>query len=163
MSGSIIAVEGVDVCAKGVDSTKCVRAWSFSSSTCSRTCRSKRTSCCAAKVLGAARKSAEKIAGELTRSVWLSASILRRVSFRAVSSSGRGHRLRPADEPYVMLFDEATSALDLELLVRDVLGVMRDLARDGMTMIVATHEMALPATSPTASVLWTARYRGRGY
>lgn len=39
-----------------------------------------------------------------------------------------------------MLFDEATSALDPEL-VRDVLGVMRDLAREGMTMIVVTHEM----------------------
>ena len=42
--------------------------------------------------------------------------------------------------PHVMLFDEATSALDPEL-VRDVLGVMRDLAREGMTMIVVTHEM----------------------
>ena len=42
--------------------------------------------------------------------------------------------------PHVMLFDEATSALDPEL-VRDVLGVMRDLARDGMTMIVVTHKM----------------------
>ena len=45
-----------------------------------------------------------------------------------------------AMNPEVMLFDEATSALDPEL-VRDVLGVMRDLARGGMTMIVVTHEM----------------------
>lgn len=45
-----------------------------------------------------------------------------------------------AMDPHVMLFDEATSALDPEL-VRDVLGVMRDLARGGMTMIVVTHEM----------------------
>ena len=45
-----------------------------------------------------------------------------------------------AMNPHVMLFDEATSALDPEL-VRDVLGVMRDLAREGMTMIVVTHEM----------------------
>lgn len=45
-----------------------------------------------------------------------------------------------AMNPHVMLFDEATSALDPEL-VRDVLGVMRDLARGGMTMIVVTHEM----------------------
>jgi polar amino acid transport system ATP-binding protein len=45
-----------------------------------------------------------------------------------------------AMEPHVMLFDEATSALDPEL-VRDVLNVMRDLARAGMTMIVVTHEM----------------------
>ena len=39
-----------------------------------------------------------------------------------------------------MLFDEATSALDPEL-VTEVLGVMRRLARQGMTMVVVTHEM----------------------
>ncbi len=43
-------------------------------------------------------------------------------------------------EPHVMLFDEVTSALDPEL-VGEVLIVMRDLARDGMTMLVVTHEM----------------------
>jgi polar amino acid transport system ATP-binding protein len=42
--------------------------------------------------------------------------------------------------PHVMLFDEVTSALDPEL-VGEVLLVMRDLARDGMTMLVVTHEM----------------------
>jgi polar amino acid transport system ATP-binding protein len=42
--------------------------------------------------------------------------------------------------PAVMLFDEATSALDPEL-VGDVLGVMRQLAEEGMTMLVVTHEM----------------------
>jgi len=42
--------------------------------------------------------------------------------------------------PHVMLFDEVTSALDPEL-VGEVLVVMRDLAREGMTMIVVTHEM----------------------
>lgn len=45
-----------------------------------------------------------------------------------------------AMEPKLMLFDEPTSALDPEL-VGDVLDVMRDLAADGMTMIVVTHEM----------------------
>ena len=45
-----------------------------------------------------------------------------------------------AMDPKLMLFDEPTSALDPEL-VGDVLDVMRDLARDGMTMIVVTHEM----------------------
>jgi len=45
-----------------------------------------------------------------------------------------------AMQPKVMLFDEATSALDPEL-VGDVLDVMRGLARDGMTMVVVTHEM----------------------
>jgi ABC-type polar amino acid transport system ATPase subunit len=44
-------------------------------------------------------------------------------------------------EPHVMLFDEVTSALDPEL-VGEVLLVMRDLARDGMTMLVVTHEMS---------------------
>ena len=46
-----------------------------------------------------------------------------------------------AMHPRVMLFDEPTSALDPEL-VGEVLSVMRDLAREGMTMIVVTHEMA---------------------
>ena len=45
-----------------------------------------------------------------------------------------------AMEPEVMLFDEPTSALDPEM-VGEVLEVMRELARDGMTMIVVTHEM----------------------
>jgi polar amino acid transport system ATP-binding protein len=45
-----------------------------------------------------------------------------------------------AMEPKLMLFDEPTSALDPEL-VGDVLDVMRDLARSGMTMVVVTHEM----------------------
>ena len=46
-----------------------------------------------------------------------------------------------AMSPQLMLFDEATSALDPEL-VGEVLHVMEDLARDGMTMMVVTHEMA---------------------
>lgn len=45
-----------------------------------------------------------------------------------------------AMEPKVMLFDEATSALDPEL-VGEVLGVIADLAQEGMTMVVVTHEM----------------------
>jgi len=45
-----------------------------------------------------------------------------------------------AMEPKLMLFDEPTSALDPEM-IREVLDVMRDLARGGMTMVVVTHEM----------------------
>ncbi|MCR5054002.1 MAG: amino acid ABC transporter ATP-binding protein [Lachnospiraceae bacterium] len=45
-----------------------------------------------------------------------------------------------AMEPVALLFDEPTSALDPEL-VGDVLNVMKDLAREGMTMLVVTHEM----------------------
>jgi ABC-type polar amino acid transport system ATPase subunit len=43
-------------------------------------------------------------------------------------------------QPKIMLFDEPTSALDPEM-IKEVLDVMRDLAREGMTMIVVTHEM----------------------
>ncbi len=46
-----------------------------------------------------------------------------------------------AMEPEVLLFDEPTSALDPEM-VGEVLDVMKDLAREGMTMLVVTHEMA---------------------
>jgi polar amino acid transport system ATP-binding protein len=45
-----------------------------------------------------------------------------------------------AMDPHVMLFDEVTSALDPEL-IKEVLDVMRELADEGMTMIVVTHEM----------------------
>jgi polar amino acid transport system ATP-binding protein len=45
-----------------------------------------------------------------------------------------------AMDPHVMLFDEVTSALDPEL-IKEVLDVMRELATEGMTMIVVTHEM----------------------
>jgi polar amino acid transport system ATP-binding protein len=43
-------------------------------------------------------------------------------------------------DPHVMLFDEVTSALDPEL-VKEVLDVMRELAEEGMTMMVVTHEI----------------------
>ena len=49
-----------------------------------------------------------------------------------------------AMQPKVMLFDEPTSALDPEL-VGEVLSVMRDLAAEGMTMVIATHEMGFAA------------------
>jgi polar amino acid transport system ATP-binding protein len=65
-------------------------------------------------------------------------------SYPAQLSGGQQQRVAIARalamEPKLMLFDEATSALDPEL-VGDVLDVMRQLAKDGMTMIVVTHEM----------------------
>jgi glutamate transport system ATP-binding protein len=51
-----------------------------------------------------------------------------------------------AMEPKVMLFDEPTSALDPEM-IKEVLDVMVDLARGGMTMIVVTHEMGFARTA----------------
>ena len=56
-----------------------------------------------------------------------------------------------AVEPGIMFFDEATSALDPEL-VGEVTEVMRGLARDGMTMVVVTHEMGLARSTTDAVV-----------
>jgi len=64
--------------------------------------------------------------------------------FPARLSGGQQQRVAIARalamDPHVMLFDEVTSALDPEL-VKEVLDVMRELADEGMTMIVVTHEM----------------------
>ncbi len=64
--------------------------------------------------------------------------------FPAQLSGGQQQRVAIARalamEPKVMLFDEPTSALDPEM-INEVLEVMRQLARDGMTMVVVTHEM----------------------
>ncbi|GAA3858039.1 amino acid ABC transporter ATP-binding protein [Streptomyces lacrimifluminis] len=68
----------------------------------------------------------------------------RKSHYPAQLSGGQQQRVAIARalamEPKLMLFDEPTSALDPEL-VGEVLDVMRDLAEDGMTMIVVTHEM----------------------
>lgn len=48
-----------------------------------------------------------------------------------------------AVKPKMMLFDEPTSALDPELR-HEVLKVMQDLAEEGMTMVIVTHEIGLP-------------------
>lgn len=65
-------------------------------------------------------------------------------SYPSALSGGQQQRVAIARalamEPKVMLFDEVTSALDPEL-VGEVLGVMRQLAHDGMTMVVVTHEI----------------------
>ena len=93
------------------------------------------------KVLKRSSDEAEQIAVEQLSKVGLA----ERVDYKPSQLSG-GQQQRVAIaralamDPHVMLFDEATSALDPEL-VRDVLGVMKDLARGGMTMIVVTHEM----------------------
>ena len=65
-------------------------------------------------------------------------------SYPADLSGGQQQRVAIARalamDPKLMLFDEPTSALDPEM-IREVLDVMRDLARKGMTMVVVTHEM----------------------
>ena len=93
-------------------------------------------------VLGKPKKEAIEHAHALLDRVGLSA---RANAYPAQMSGGqqqRGAIARAlAMDPEVMLFDEPTSALDPEL-VGDVLKVMRDLANEGRTMVVVTHEMS---------------------
>ncbi len=92
-------------------------------------------------VRGVPRQQALEKARELLRKVGLAEKA---DAYPAQLSGGQQQRVAIARslamEPKVMLFDEVTSALDPEL-VGEVLGVMQQLAREGMTMFVVTHEM----------------------
>lgn len=94
------------------------------------------------KVAGRKGEEAEHIARENLARVGLED---RADAYPAQLSGGQQQRVAIARalsmEPDLMLFDEPTSALDPEL-VGDVLSVMRQLAEEGMTMLVVTHEMA---------------------
>lgn len=93
------------------------------------------------KVLKRSKEEAEKIALAELEKVGL---LERADHYPNQLSGGQQQRVAIARalamEPHVMLFDEATSALDPEL-VRGVLDVMKSLAKEGMTMMVVTHEM----------------------
>ena len=93
------------------------------------------------KLLKKSREEAEERARELLAKVGLAD---RADAYPSQLSGGQKQRVAIvralAMEPDVMLFDEPTSALDPEM-VGEVLDVMKDLARDGMTMVVVTHEM----------------------
>ncbi|WP_432126485.1 amino acid ABC transporter ATP-binding protein [Streptomyces sp. bgisy082] len=93
------------------------------------------------KVAGVARAEAREQARELLERVGLGD---RAGHYPAQLSGGQQQRVAIARalamKPKLMLFDEPTSALDPEL-VGDVLDVMRQLAADGMTMVVVTHEI----------------------
>jgi ABC-type polar amino acid transport system ATPase subunit len=88
-----------------------------------------------------ARKESETLAIELLNQVGLGDKIN---EFPSRLSGGQQQRAAIARalamRPQIMLFDEITSALDPEL-VGEVLRVMRELAKEGMTMLVVTHEM----------------------
>ena len=94
------------------------------------------------KVLGRKKEEAERTAMVNLERVGLAH---RATAFPAQLSGGQQQRVAIARslsmDPELMLFDEPTSALDPEL-VGEVLAVMKGLARDGMTMMVVTHEMA---------------------
>jgi polar amino acid transport system ATP-binding protein len=93
------------------------------------------------RVLGVSRDEARDRARELLARVGLGDKF---DTYPVALSGGQQQRVAIARalamQPKLMLFDEPTSALDPEL-VGDVLDAMRQLARDGMTMIVVTHEM----------------------
>ncbi|MDO4326195.1 MAG: amino acid ABC transporter ATP-binding protein [bacterium] len=93
------------------------------------------------KLQGKSQSEAEKTAMELLERVGLAD---RANAYPSQLSGGQKQRIAIirslAMKPDVMLFDEPTSALDPEM-VGEVLGVMRDLARERMTMVVVTHEM----------------------
>lgn len=93
------------------------------------------------KLKGLTKADAEKRAMQLLQKVGLSEKA---DAYPNELSGGQQQRVAIARalamEPKVMLFDEPTSALDPEM-VGDVLQVMKDLAKEGMTMIVVTHEM----------------------
>ena len=93
------------------------------------------------KLLKKSRAEAEALAVELLEKVGLSD---RANAYPSQLSGGQKQRVAIVRalcmQPDVMLFDEPTSALDPEM-VGEVLEVMKSLARDGMTMIVVTHEM----------------------
>ncbi len=94
------------------------------------------------KVLGMTRPDAIRLGTELLARVGLPEKA---ADYPARLSGGQQQRVAIARalamKPRVMLFDEPTSALDPEL-VGEVLDVMRQLAEEGMTMLVVTHEMA---------------------
>lgn len=83
---------------------------------------------------------------------------MRDFAYRSVSTLSGGQKQRIAIarslmmNPKIMLFDEPTSALD-PLTVGEVLNVMKDLAKSGMTMVVVTHEMAF-AKSVSSRVIY---------
>lgn len=93
------------------------------------------------KVKGLSKAEAEKKAFELLERVGLTDKAK---AYPSSLSGGQKQRIAIARalamEPDVMLFDEPTSALDPEM-VGEVLSVMKDLAKEGMTMVVVTHEM----------------------
>ena len=93
------------------------------------------------KVLKKSKEEAEKKAMELLKRVGLEEKAH---AYPAQLSGGQKQRIAIVRslcmDPDVMLFDEPTSALDPEM-VGEVLNVMRELARDGMTMAIVTHEM----------------------
>ncbi|MCL8025005.1 amino acid ABC transporter ATP-binding protein [Nocardioides bruguierae] len=99
------------------------------------------------KVRGMKKSEADKLAKELLDRVGVGHQADK---YPAQLSGGQQQRVAIARalamQPKVMLFDEPTSALDPEM-IKEVLDVMVDLAQQGMTMVVVTHEMGFARTA----------------
>ncbi|MFA6688005.1 MAG: amino acid ABC transporter ATP-binding protein [Sphaerochaetaceae bacterium] len=98
------------------------------------------------------RKQAEQLAMDLLKRVGLEEKAQ---SFPSQLSGGQQQRVAIARalamQPKIMLFDEPTSALDPEM-IKEVLDVMLDLAKSGMTMLLVTHEMGFAKAAATKVV-----------
>lgn len=106
------------------------------------------------KVKGVSKADAEKKAKELLDRVGL---LNKADAYPSSLSGGQKQRIAIARalamDPDVMLFDEPTSALDPEM-VGEVLNVMKELAKEGMTMVVVTHEMGFAREVEIEFFLW---------
>ena len=143
-SGGSIYVDGVDILAKGVNmdlhrQKMCMVFQHFN--LFPHMTVMKNMTLAPRKLLKKSKAEAEAKAMELLELVGLAS---RADAYPSQLSGGQKQRIAIVRalmmEPEVMLFDEPTSALDPEM-VGEVLQVMKDLARKGMTMVVVTHEM----------------------
>jgi len=112
--------------------------WCSSTSTCSPHDDAENVTLAPIKVLDVSREEARERAKQLLDRVASATARPYPVALRAASNSGSRSAGRSRMQPKLMLFRRATSALDPEL-VGDVLDAMRQLARDGMTMIVVAR------------------------
>lgn len=104
------------------------------------------------QVMNKTKEEAEKTAADLLKRVGL---LDKRDEYPSKLSGGQKQRVAIARalciNPEVMLFDEPTSALDPEMVV-EVLDVMKELAHQGMTMVIVTHEMGFAKEVATRMV-----------
>jgi polar amino acid transport system ATP-binding protein len=143
-SSGAIFIEGIDVCDEeaDLDAVRSRIGMVFQSFNLFPHMSVMRNLCIAQqRVRGRKKEQAVEIARKNLAKVGLAG---KEDAYPAHLSGGQQQRVAIARalsmDPDMMLFDEPTSALDPEL-VGDVLGVMKDLAKEGMTMMVVTHEM----------------------
>lgn len=143
-SGGSIVIDGVDILRSGADVPKVLRKMNMvfqSFNLFAHLSVLDNLAIGPVKLLGMSRSAAERKSKELLKLVGLAEKA---DNYPDELSGGQKQRVAIARcmamDPEVILFDEPTSALD-PTMVSEVLAVMRRLAREGMTMVVVTHEM----------------------